>query len=76
MPAGFGVGSDAAALARAILRLLEAPGLAAAMGLRGRARAVAEFGLDRLCERVDSFYCRALGLAQEAPTPRAAVPQG
>ncbi len=64
---------DVPALAQAIVRLLETPGLAATMGARGRARALAEFGLDRMYERVDSFYCRALGPGEGAPTPREAV---
>jgi L-malate glycosyltransferase len=64
---------DAPALAQAIVRLLETPDLAAAMGARGRARALAEFGLDRLAERVDTFYCRALGPGEGAPAPRQAA---
>jgi glycosyltransferase involved in cell wall biosynthesis len=64
---------DAPALAQAIVRLLETPDLAATMGARGRARALAEFGLDRMAERVDTFYCRALGLGEDAPAPREAV---
>jgi glycosyltransferase involved in cell wall biosynthesis len=64
---------DAQALAHAILRLLETPGLAAEMGAQGRARALAEFSLDRMHERVDTFYCHALGPGQGAPAPRGAV---
>jgi glycosyltransferase involved in cell wall biosynthesis len=64
---------DAPALAQAIVRLLETPDLAATMGARGRARALAEFGLDRMAERVDTFYCRALGPGEDAPAPREAV---
>jgi glycosyltransferase involved in cell wall biosynthesis len=64
---------DVPALAQAIVRLLETPGLAAAMGARGRARALAEFGLDRMYERVDTFYCQALGPGEGAPAPREAV---
>lgn len=63
------------ALAEAILRLIEAPALAAEMGAQGRVRAFAEFGLDRMHERIDKFYCRALGAVQGAPTPREAVRQ-
>ena len=66
---------DAPALAEAILRLVEAPDLRAEMGAQGRARALAEFGMDRLHERIDRFYCRALGTAQGAPTPREAIRQ-
>ena len=64
---------DAPALAQAIVRLLETPDLAATMGARGRARALAEFGLDRMAERVDTFYCRALGPGEGAPAPRQAT---
>jgi len=64
---------DAPALAQAILRLLETPALATEMGARGRARALAEFGMDRMLERIDAFYCRALGPAHGAPAPRATV---
>jgi L-malate glycosyltransferase len=64
---------DVPALAQAIVRLLETPGLAATMGARGRARALAEFGLDRMSERVDTLYCRALGPGEGAPAPREAA---
>ncbi|HKW94458.1 MAG TPA: glycosyltransferase [Methylomirabilota bacterium] len=64
---------DVPALAQAILRFLETPGLAATMGARGRARALAEFGLDRMAERIDTFYCRALGPGEGAPSPREVV---
>ena len=64
---------DVPALAQAIVRLLETPGLAARMGARGRVRALAEFSLGRMSERVDAFYCRALGPGEGAPAPREAV---
>ena len=64
---------DAPALAQAILRLLEAPAMATEMGAQGRARALAEFGVDRMLERIDAFYCRALGPAHGAPAPRPTV---
>ena len=64
---------DVPALAQAIVRLLETPGLAARMGARGRVRALAEFSLERMSERVDAFYCRALGPGEDAPAPREAV---
>jgi glycosyltransferase involved in cell wall biosynthesis len=60
---------DAPALAQAILRILEAPALATEMGARGRARALAEFGMDRMHERIDGFYRQALGASQGAPAP-------
>jgi L-malate glycosyltransferase len=65
--------NDAATLARAILRLLETPGLAATMGARGRVRALAEFSRERMAEHVDAFYCRTLGPGEGAPAPREAV---
>jgi len=66
---------NASALAEAILRLMEAPAMATEMGAQGRARALAEFGMDRMHERIDRFYCRALGAVQDAPTPREAMHQ-
>lgn len=63
---------SAPALAQGILRLVEAPAMARQMGLQGRARALAEFGMDRMHARIDSFYCRALGSAHGAPAPREA----
>ena len=65
--------SDVPALAQAILTLLETPGLAATMGARGRARALAEFSLERMSERVDAFYCQALGPGEGVPGPREAA---
>lgn len=64
---------DAPALAQGILRLLESPAMAIEMGTQGRARALAEFGMDRMLEQVDAFYCRALGPAHGAPAPRPTV---
>lgn len=61
------------ALAEAILRLIEAPAMATEMGVRGRGRALAEFGMDRMHERIDRFYCGALGAVQGAPAPREAM---
>ena len=66
---------NAPALAEAILRLIEAPAMASEMGAQGRARALAEFGMNRMHERIDSFYCRALGTVQGAPSPREAMQQ-
>jgi glycosyltransferase involved in cell wall biosynthesis len=62
--------NDPPALAQAIVRLLEAPTMAAEMGAQGRARVVAEFSMDRMLERIDMFYCRGLGAANGAPAPR------
>jgi starch synthase len=64
---------DVPALAQAIVRLLETPGLAATMGARGRTRALAEFSLDRMSERVDTFYSRVLWPGEDIPAPREAV---
>jgi glycosyltransferase involved in cell wall biosynthesis len=66
---------NAPALAEAILRLIEAPAMASEMGAQGRARALAEFGMNRMHERIDSFYCRALGTVQGAHRPREAMRQ-
>jgi glycosyltransferase involved in cell wall biosynthesis len=66
---------NAPALAEAILKLIEVPAMAIEMGAQGRARALAEFGMDRLHERIDRFYCRELGTVQGAPTPREAMQQ-
>ena len=66
---------NAPALAEAILRLIEAPAMATEMGAQGRARALAEFGMNRMHERIDRFYCRALGTVQGAPSPREAMQQ-
>jgi glycosyltransferase involved in cell wall biosynthesis len=67
--------ANAPALAEAILRLLETPAIATEMGVQGRARVLAEFGMDRMLERIDGFYCRALGTVHGAPTPREAMPR-
>jgi glycosyltransferase involved in cell wall biosynthesis len=66
---------NAPAIAEAILRLIEAPAMASEMGAQGRARALAEFGMNRMHERIDSFYCRALATVQGAPSPREAMQQ-
>ena len=60
---------DPPALAGAISKLLDAPALAAEMGAQGRARALAEFSMDRMIERLDTFYCRALGRSPSTPVP-------
>ncbi len=60
---------DPQGLAEAIVKLLQTPTLAAEMGAQGRARALAEFGSARMLERLDAFYCRALGPAHGAPAP-------
>ena len=60
-------------LAQGILRLLGDPALARRMGAEGRARALAEFGMGRMLERMDTFYCSALGQAHGAPAPRQTI---
>jgi glycosyltransferase involved in cell wall biosynthesis len=47
---------NAQALAEAILRLLDNPGAARAMGAAARARVADEFGLDRMVERYEGLY--------------------
>lgn len=47
---------DPDALAAAIVRLLEAPGRAAEMGARARARALAEFSAPRMAEQTLALY--------------------
>jgi glycosyltransferase involved in cell wall biosynthesis len=64
---------DPTALAEAILSLLENPARAGEMGLLGRRRALSEFGMDRMIECTDAFYCRALGPARGAPAPLEAI---
>src|SRR5262249_37120001 len=55
VPAG-----DPAALAKAIIQLVEDPGLAERMGAGGRELVRARFGLDRMLLRVEALYARAL----------------
>jgi glycosyltransferase involved in cell wall biosynthesis len=67
---------DAAALAKAALRLLEEPGLAERLGRGARARALAEFRHDVMAERSLALYAEALGRPVSAPAaPRAAEGQ-
>ena len=49
-----------AELAKAILRLIEAPALATALGARARQRVREEFGVDRMLARVQALYDRLL----------------
>jgi glycosyltransferase involved in cell wall biosynthesis len=64
---------DPEALARGILKVIETRGMGTEMGAQGRRRALAEFGIERMIERMDAFYCRALGPTHGAPTPRPTV---
>jgi glycosyltransferase involved in cell wall biosynthesis len=49
---------DAAALAAALARLIDSPGLRAALGAQGRERAVAEFSFATMIGRLESLYER------------------
>lgn len=51
---------DPLALAHAIVRLIEEPGLAAALAAQAQRRVAAEFGLDRMLARIDALYTRVL----------------
>jgi glycosyltransferase involved in cell wall biosynthesis len=54
---------DPDALAKALLRLIERPALAGELAARARERAVAEFDLERMIGRFETFYRQALELA-------------
>jgi glycosyltransferase involved in cell wall biosynthesis len=54
---------DPLALAKAVIRLIEDPALAAALAARAQKRVRAEFGIDRMLERLQAFYDRALTAA-------------
>lgn len=51
---------DHSSLVRAIIRLIEDPVLAAAMGAQAREHVQQEFGLDRMLARMEALYDRAL----------------
>jgi L-malate glycosyltransferase len=51
---------DPAALAKAIMRLIEEPALAAALAARGQRGVRAEFGIDRMLARLQALYDEAL----------------
>jgi glycosyltransferase involved in cell wall biosynthesis len=53
---------DPGALAEAILTVMKNPGLADGLAKAARARAVSEFSMDRMLQRVEAFYVSALGL--------------
>lgn len=70
VPAG-----DPGALADTIVRLLETPDLASRLGAGARNRALSEFGMDRMLERMEQLYRHVLGLdartlAQVGMVPR------
>lgn len=60
------------ALAAAIGELLGSPALASQVARAARARALAEFGMNRMIEHMENLYRRTLGL--DAPIPTAAAP--
>jgi glycosyltransferase involved in cell wall biosynthesis len=51
---------DPASLAKAVIRLIEDPALAAKLAVRGQDRVRAEFDIDRMVARFDALYERAL----------------
>lgn len=51
---------DPAALAKAIIRLIEEPALAAGLAARAQKRVRAEFGIDRMLARFQALYDQAL----------------
>ena len=57
----------------AILELVETPRLAARLGAAARARALAEFGMDRMLERVEALYRRPWRPATARVWARAAM---
>ncbi len=66
--------ADPEALARALETLLADPGRRRAMGTAGRAKAVPEFGVERMVEKLEALYREVLaekGIPAPAPTPPA-----
>jgi glycosyltransferase involved in cell wall biosynthesis len=61
-----------AALAEAIVKLLATPALATRLAAAARARALAEFGMPRMLERMEGLYRHVLGLAAGTPVEAAA----
>src|SRR2546425_810882 len=51
---------DPAALAKAVIRLIEAPALAAGFAARAEERVRAEFSMDRMLARLEALYDKAL----------------
>jgi glycosyltransferase involved in cell wall biosynthesis len=62
---------DAEALAAALRRVLGDPPLARRLGDAGRARAVAEFSIERMIERVRGVYDAVLACDAERGRPHA-----
>ena len=61
---------DPEALARAVVRVLRHPNLAARLGRAGRARAEAHFGLDGMVARTDALYRELLAGRSVRPDDR------
>jgi glycosyltransferase involved in cell wall biosynthesis len=57
---------DPAALAGAIIRLIEEPALAARLAARAQERARTEFGIDRMVARFEALYDLALSRSESA----------
>jgi glycosyltransferase involved in cell wall biosynthesis len=64
---------DPRSLADEIVRLLRAPDMAARLGAAARAHALAEFGMPRMLERVETLYRHGLGLDASSPLSVAPV---
>jgi L-malate glycosyltransferase len=57
---------DSKALATALVSVLNDPGLANRLATAARSRAVTEFAMERMLQRVEALYLRALGLDGQA----------
>lgn len=57
--------ADSGALARAILQLLRDPERRKSMGQAARARALEEFGLERMTDRMERYYASLVDAARE-----------
>lgn len=66
---------NAEALASAICRILETPGLAEAMGQAGRRRVLEHFSNERMIERTQRIYDELLEQARRNGRPRKSSPQ-
>jgi glycosyltransferase involved in cell wall biosynthesis len=65
--------ADAGALAAAVLDLVRNKPLASRLGAAARTRAIEEFGMDRMLERVDALYRGLLGADRAARSGAAVV---
>jgi glycosyltransferase involved in cell wall biosynthesis len=62
---------DPAALARAVIRLIEEPTLAAGLAARAQKRVRAEFGIDQMLARLEALYDKVLAKRGLEASPRA-----